>query len=160
GRAKVGGTFTNQADRVLGFVSTMEFEGVEAHLPELLDLEGLSGRWTAGKTLPLRKGLATPKSPAPGQVTAETIHLVAKPFDVESRGNAFRSEGFQSGCTMRAETENLVGGPSTLTAGLAMQGGDPPLSGRVQVTGLDLGRLAPQLRDLKGPEAEINGVAE
>lgn len=160
GTARVNGSFRNEAERVLSFVSTMEFEGVEAHLEELLDIEGLSGSWTAGKTLPLRGGLATPKSPAPGQIRADLIHAAADPFDVEMLGNAFIFQGFQSGFTMRMESENLIGGPATMQGGLAMVEGDPTLNGRVQLTGLDLGRLAKQLRDLQGPEAEINGVAE
>lgn len=160
GQAKVRASFRSDADRVLSFVSSMEFDGVGAHLPETFDLEGLSGSWTAGKTLPMRRGLATPKSPAPGQLRAETIHLIADPFDIESHGNVFLFEGFQSGFTMRSETQNLIGGPATMQAGLGMRGEDPTLSGRLQVTGLDLGRLAPQLRDLKGPEAEINAVAD
>lgn len=160
GTARMNGSFRNEADRVVSFVSSMEFEGVKARLEELLDIEGLSGSWTAGKTLPLRGGLATPKSPAPGQIRADTIHVSADPFDVEMHRNAFIFQGFQSGFTMRMESANLVGGPATMQGGLAMVGGDPTLSGRVQVTGMDLGRLAKQLRDLQGPEAEINGVAE
>jgi hypothetical protein len=160
GSAKVRGSITNEADRVFRFVSMMEFDEAEVHMGELVDFEGLTGSWTAGKTLPLRPGLATPKSPPVGQVRADLIHVAADPFDVETLGNAFLFQGFQTGFTMRMESENLIGGPATMEGGLRVEGEDPTLSGRVQVTGLDLGRLAKQLRDLQGPEAEINGVAE
>lgn len=160
GKARVHAKFHNEADRALSFASTLEFEAAQAGLAEVFELSGITGSWTAGKTLPLRKGLVTPKSPEVGRVRAEKLHVLAKPFDVEALGNNMTFQGFQSGFTMAAESENMIGGPATMRGALGMKGGDPALSGRVQVTGLDLGRLAVQLRDLKGPEAEINGVAE
>jgi hypothetical protein len=160
GTARVSASLNNEADRALRFVSSMSFDDVRIRMREQVALEGLSGGWTAGKTLPLRAGLATPKSPPPGRLHAEAIRATADPFDVELLGNTMTFEGFQSGFSMLLESEHLIGGPATIRAGLGVRGDDPVLSGRVQVTGMDLGRLAVPLRDLQGPEAEINGVAD
>lgn len=121
---------------------------------------GLTGTWELGKTLLLSNDAKAPFALPPGRFDVREIVVGAPPLETTVRDMTVTVQGFDDGMRADAIVRDLLGGAATATARLALHDGDPTMTGRFQMTGVDMRLVGGERIDAPDADAEINAVGD
>ncbi|MEI6219548.1 MAG: hypothetical protein WCP86_11665, partial [bacterium] len=123
-------------------------------------IDGVHGTLKATKTFQARGTGRRPVSPPPGRIMIDAVSLKTPKLPLEMHKMAIEFQGAEHGMTLSVAIPDMIGGPTEITGALSRLGGDPELSAKVTVTGLNGGALIPGLEFKKKEDGDINAVAD
>jgi hypothetical protein len=160
GKVGVAVTFKNSPRQSLTVTGDLNIDKVHVNWADRVRIDGVNGTWKATKTFQARGMGRRPVSPPPGRIMIDAVSLKTPKLPLEMHKMAIEFQGAEHGMTISVAIPDMIGGPTEITGALSRLGGDPELSAKVTVTGLNGGALIPGLEFKKKEDGDINAVAD
>lgn len=160
GKIGVNVEFNNSPLRSLSASAGLDLKDVRIKWTNTVEISGVNGSWHATKTFLAPGQGRKPVSSPPQRLMIDSIALRSPKLSLAMHKTAIDFQGFEQGMKISLAVPDMLGGPTQAGCILSMRGGNPEISAKATVTGLNGGALFPGL-DFKNPrEGDINAVVD